>query len=412
MKVVLVNTYAHTGGAAIACSRLYHALSTTGTVKASTLHLNESSVFSKYLYLFRLAIEKTYFSFYERSKEDRFKFSLANTGMDISRQEEIKNADVIHLHWINNGFLSLHSLEQLAQLKKPIVWTLHDMWTFTGGCHYSDNCDHFKQACGQCFFLKDPADNDLSHQVYLKKKALFDELDLTIVTCSHWLKELAGQSSLLAHKKIMAIPNPIDTDIYKPQSKSALRKKYGLATDKNIVLFAAANVQDSRKGFQYLLSALSLLKKRHPQLNDSTELLIIGKFNPELIQALPYPAHFPGYISDSTTMAEYYALADVFITPSIEDNLPNTVMEAMSSGTPAIAFNVGGTSDMIQHLKNGYLAQLKSTEDMAEGLYLLLSDEILRRSFGEASREQVMEKFNFPVVAQQYQSVYESLLNQ
>lgn len=410
MKVVLVNTYLNKGGAAIACTRLYHAFSETKTIEATAIHLDEKSLIGKYLSLFRLGIEKLYFIFYQKSSHERFKFSLANTGINISKLQNTKEADVIHLHWINNGFLSLNSLKELAKLKKPIVWTLHDMWAFTGGCHYSGECTNFKEECGNCFFLKNPSDYDLSHSIYLKKKKIFNELNLTIVTCSNWLREIAKESSLLKDETIITIPNPINTEEYKPRSKSILRKKYNLPSDKLIIIFAAANIQDDRKGFLYLMKSLSIMKQKSPTLDEKVELLILGSFKEEGKADLPYPAHFPGYISNSSSMAEYYALSDIFITPSIEDNLPNTIMEAMSCGVPAIAFDTGGIFDMIHHLKNGYLAKLKSSEDMAEGISTLLTNDTLRNEFSEECRKLVLEKFSFGIVAQQYQSLFEKCL--
>ena len=230
------------------------------------------------------------------------------------------------------------------------------------------------------------------------------------MTCSNWLREVAKESSLLKDETIITIPNPINTEEYKPQSKSILRKKYNLPSDKLIVIFAAANIQDDRKGFLYLLKSLSIMKQKHPTLDEKIELLILGSFKEEAKAVLPYPAHFPGYISNSSSMAEYYALSDLFITPSIEDNLPNTIMESMSCGVPAIAFDTGGISDMIHHLHNGYLAKLKSSEDMAEGISILLTNDSLRNKFSEESRKLVLEKFSFGIVTQQYQSVFKKCL--
>lgn len=410
MKVVLLSTYKVRGGAAIACYRLYKSLSMQTAISVSTSLMDHTGPFSKFKALFRLALEKVYFQLYQASPSVRFQFSLANTGEDISTRKEIKEAELIHLHWVNHGFLSLNGIEQLSMLEKPMVWTLHDMWAFTGGCHYSGACDHYTHQCGNCFFLKRPAAHDLSFDIHQKKSRNKAYHRITIVACSHWLAECARQSSLFKDQDISVIPNPIDTMLYQPLDKAALRKRYNISADVKILLFAAAGVHDKRKGFIYLTSALQELSDLMSKNTDKIELIILGDMAKGKLPLLPFKTHSAGYIHDEQQMAEYYAMADVFVSPSLEDNLPNTIMESMSCGTPVVAFNIGGISDLIEHLHNGYIVRSISAEELTKGIHYLLNLPKLADTYGKAARSKVLKTFDSKIVAEQYKNLYRKLL--
>ncbi len=415
----MINTSDTGGGAPVACMRLLKALEAQSVdVKMLVQHkkTGEPRVisviktwFDKQKAQINLLRERLPFIFfYEKDKSVRFAFSMANTGSSVMNEPAVADADIIHLHWTNFGFLSIDNLKELAQSGKPIVWTLHDMWAFTGGCHYAGTCDNFKRECGNCYFLKNPHPNDLSHRDWIVKAALFaDNPNITFVTCSNWLAGEAKKSTLLKGFRVEAIPNPIDTTIYLPKDKSSARQKHGINADVKLILFGAANIMDRRKGLTYLVEALTILKNNYP--SDQVEIAIFGKNKHFDVSLLPFPVHQLGLITSQTDLVDIYSMADVTVSPSIEDNLPNIIMESLACGTPVVAFDTGGIPDMIGHQQNGYLAQFKSGEDLARGihhvLFLANADEM-----AVAARNKVLDNFSNEKVAAQYINVYKSVL--
>ena len=421
MKVTLINTSDAGGGAPAACLRLLKALNEQPGIDASLLvqqkktgdprvqsidHTALDRKFSEFNFLYE---RLPFIAFHERDKSVRFAFSTANAGKSIAREKLVQEADILHLHWTNSGFLSIKKLKELLSLGKPIVWTLHDMWTFTGGCHYSGECDHFKDQCGNCFFLRKPGPDDLSHSGWLKKADMYSATkNISFVACSKWLGGVAQQSSLLKDYNIQAIPNPIDTTIFSPKKKDGIRAKRNIDPNKKIILFGAANINDRRKGISYLVDALQLLKLNY-KIDEQVEMVIFGKNKSFDTASLPFRVHELNLITSQQEIAEVYSMADVFVTPSIEDNLPNTVMESLSCGTPVVAFDTGGIPEMVDHLQNGYLAKFKDSNDMAKGLYEMLyaADPA---GLMQNARNKVLSEYNNQTVAGQYINLYQSLL--
>jgi glycosyltransferase involved in cell wall biosynthesis len=417
MKVTLINTSDAGGGAPAACLRLLKALALAkvdarllvqykktgerveGIVKGFITKLKAKADFLRERIPFMI--------FHERDKSVRFAFSTANAGTSIVKQPLVANADIIHLHWTNSGFLSIADLKELVDTGKPIVWTLHDMWVFTGGCHYSGTCDNFMRECGNCPFLRDAGDNDISHSGWLCKAALFKRAkNVTFVTCSKWLAGVAKQSSLIKDLRIEAIPNPIDIDIYSPKDKIAARKKRGIDPSAKVILFGAANINDRRKGISYLVDALNILKADYPQSGE-IEIVIFGKNKHFDVTQLPFKVHELSLITSQDELAEIYSMADVFVTPSLEDNLPNTIMEALACGTPVVAFNTGGIPEMVDHQQNGYLAEFKNAADMAKGLHETLNGDA--NALAASARQKVLDNYTNEIVARQYINLYQSI---
>lgn len=420
MKVTLINTSDSGGGAALACSRLMKALELKDidvdmlVQKKSSdethIHVNLEPPLGKLKVQYDFLSERLPFIFFhERNRSVRFAFSPANSGTDITGHRTISSADVLHLHWTNSGFLSINNLKQVLKLKKPVIWTLHDMWTFTGGCHYTGSCNHFLDQCGNCPFLKDPGENDISHKGWLKKKSMYEQAgNIVFVTCSNWLAEIARKSSLLARFRIETIPNPIDTTIFSPKGKMEVRAKWNINPGARIILFGAANIMDRRKGIGYLVDALSIFKDTYQGAED-VEIVIFGKNKSFNAAELPFRVHNLSVISSQSDMAEIYSMADVFVLPSLEDNLPNTIMESMSCGTPVVAFNTGGIPDMIDHQQNGYLAGYQDANDLAAGIQWTFNHD--DQGLSANARKKVMENFSNDIVAGQYIDLYQSILN-
>jgi glycosyltransferase involved in cell wall biosynthesis len=420
LKIVIVNKSATGGGAAVAATRLYTALSFAGanvnmlveapvSEKKPINSLSQGRI-SRIKALSRFIKERLYFLPFEKNKAIRYAFSPAFSGVNISTHPLIQEADIIHLHWVNQGFLSLKNLHQLFQLNKPVIWTMHDMWPFTGGCHYAGDCNHYINQCGQCAFVKRSHDKDLSFRIHQKKYAIWNKANIYPVSCSQWLGDLAKQSSLLKNKVVNSIPNPIETDLFAPENQKQCRKELGLPLHKKLLLFGAAKVTDPRKGANYFMEAIHILNEKYPELKNQVELVIFGKATEEELQNFPLTTHPMNFISSAQQMVKLYNAADAFVLPSLEDNLPNTVMEALSCGVPVVSFNVGGVPEMVQHKKNGYLATVKNSHELANGLYEILyhpQPDILK----ENARSFVLKNYSNHIIAEKYMQLYQKALN-
>lgn len=428
MRVTHLSTYHLFGGAAVAANRLHQALQkqlwTSAPVESTMLvgtanRLETHRPAPGVLYLAnnflaeqtafgRFVAERLYFLPQERDHSVRFQFSPARFGAALDFHPAIQQADVLHLHWINFGFLSLNGLESLFKLGKPIVWTLHDQWTFTGGCHYSRGCDRFLSHCRQCPYLKKPADTDLSYRVFEQKKAIFEQASIHFTPPSRWLADQANQSTLIENFPFTVIPYAIDQNVFCPVDRLVANRHLDLPdTDRPRLLFGSANVTDSRKGFRYFAEALTLLHQQQPDLNP--EILVFGKGRSYLFDELPYPVRHLGILTTEDDIVAAYNAADGMVVPSLEDNLPNTVIESMACGTPVIGFRTGGIPEMIDHEENGYLADVGSAQQLADGLTFVLTHPDLNR-LRQNARQSAEDRFSEDVVAHQHIELYEKLI--
>ena len=419
MKILQINKTDAGGGAAVAANRLNLALRRNGVdsqLLVQDMYRTQegvSAVDSGFIYkkkaFARFAWERLTFLPYERNASVRFAFSPANTGIDISQHPLVQEADIIHIHWINQGFLSIESLGKLLKCGKPIVWTQHDMWSFTGGCHYAGTCLEFLEFCSYCPFLRKSGKKDLSARLFAQKRKIYNQSPLSIVTCSKWLRTLSQESKLLRRKDFYNIPNPIDTDFYAPRDKAEARKRLGLPVDKKILLFGAHTVDDSRKGVRYLVEALSILSENFPKILEDTELLVFGNVKRTTIKQLPFKTNVLRYVSNPDKLVDLYNAADCYVLPSLQDNLPNTVMESLACGTPVVGFRIGGLPEMVTHKESGYLAEVKNSLSLATGIYDVLFVSDLNQ-IGENARKKAIEAYSENVVAQQYIAIYEKLM--
>lgn len=315
--------------------------------------------------------------------------------------------DIINIHW-TCGYLKI---ESIAKFKQPLVWTLHDMWSFTGGCHYSLGCNRYTESCGNCVQLESHKERDLSQWVWKRKAKAWQNLNLTIVTPSHWLAKVAGESSLFKNYPIKVIPNGIDILKYKPIDRKIARKWLNLPVDKKLILSGAAKSSSKRKGIHLFEKALQNLSS----YKDEVELITFGSLQPSEQNRQQWESnfkcHYMGNLHDDISLALIYAAADVFVTASIQDNLPNTVMEALASGTPCVAFNIGGIPDMIEHQRNGYLAQPFEVESLAKGIDWILSNDDPQKICDRA-REKVEQEFSLELQARRYSQLFNQLISQ
>lgn len=411
MKPLLVSTFDIQGGAARAAYRLHTGLRQFGVdsrmlvqEKASddyTVHGPES----KGAYLLariRANFDRIPLSFYP--KHHTTFFSSAILPDTLKSGINFLNPDVVHLHWVSYGFMRI---ETLAAIRRPIVWTLHDMWPFTGGCHYSEGCERYMNGCGCCPQLFSEKRHDLSRWNLNRKSDKWSPLPMTIVTPSHWLGECARKSSLFSNMGIVVIPNGIDIERFSPRNKNMCRDILRFPHDKKIILTGAIDYKvDGRKGFDLLLSALRHQKEVVPDV----ELAIIGMTKPETDPDFRMPVHYLGRLNDETSLAIAYGAADVFVAPSREENLSNMVLESISCGLPCVAFNIGGMPDMIEHGINGFLATAFDTEELALGLSLILRDDLLQSEMSHRSRKKVEHEFAIDLVSKKYVKLYEKVI--
>ncbi len=314
--------------------------------------------------------------------------------------------DVIHLHWIGAGLVPIRAL---PAFKRPLVWTLHDMWAFTGGCHQAIDCTHYQQSCGDCPQLGSDRERDLSRRAWGQKHKHWRRLDLTVVALSRWLADCARQSALFGDRRIEVIPNGIDTSRYRPHEQALARQVLGLPADRQLILFGAMHsTSDPLKGFSHLQDALRSLAQS--AVKDRPHLVVFGASEPADRPDFGFPATYVGSLHDDLSLALLYSAADVFVAPSRQDNFPNTVLEALACGVPCVAFDIGGMPDLIAQQQTGYLARPFDEDDLARGIAWVLEDEPRRRALAEAARRKVEREYELALVARRYEALYREVL--
>lgn len=411
MKIVILNT-AEMG---IAPNRLQKALQKndcTVTMLVRDKISNEKDVISinrsivqAYINKFRFLIERlVIWMALHLKKENLFRVSIANTGMNITTWPIIQEADVIHIHWINQGFLSLNDVKKILDLKKPVVWTLHDMWPITSICHHSWGCEGFTRNCGKCPFLQSKNPKDLSYRTWKKKKFVASS-NIQIVAVSSWLAKMAKKSSLTRDLNITVIPNVIDLSVFYQRDKRMIRKELSMPEDVCVVLMGAARLDDPIKGFGYLKDALSKISTKNVML------LLFGAIKDKsILDCLPVPHLWLGVLSNSEKIAELYSAADVTVVPSYYETFGQTIIEAMACGCPAVSFNNSGQTDIIDHKINGYLAQYRNVIDFAEGIDWVLSNRD-NKDISLSCIKKVRENYAEEIVASKYISLYRKMLD-
>lgn len=323
----------------------------------------------------------------------------------LARDVAAAAPDVVHLHWVAGGFLRV---ETLARIKRPMVWTLHDSWPFTGGCHVPQECRRYTAACGACPQLGSRHEHDLSRMVWNRKQNSWRQLFMTVVAPSRWMAQCAGDSSLFRGRRIEVIPNGLDLESIRPIWKREARRALGLSEDRQYVLFGAVRgLSDSNKGAQYLVPALEKLARAG--LGQKVEVLVFGRDVPGEKLDLGLPTRYLGYFQDQQDLNRLYSAADLFLAPSRQENLPCTVMEAMACGTPCVGFDVGGMSDLITHGGDGYLARPFSPESLAEGMAWVLGAAAEGAPLQAACRSKVEEKFDIRLCAQRHLDLYRDI---
>lgn len=417
MKILLVNTSGKTGGAAIAAARLATALQNNGVYakmlvanKEDGLNMSTTALPNQLCHKWHFLRERLgIFLRQGFTKKHLFEIDPARTGTDITRLPEFKEADIIHLHWVNQGFLSLKGIERILRSGKPVVWTMHDMWTFSGICHYVRDCENYMHQCGTCPLLAHNGANDLSHKVWKRKQRLWNSFPrLRFVACSKWLADTAAQSPLLRNHHVCDIVNPIDCQTYSPSDKTQARKLLQLPQGKLLILFCAYNVSLPIKGLRYLKEAIDLLVSQEPALKERLGVILAGKCSDNPGQDFAVETYAMGFVSDEQRKALIYNAANVFVIPSLQDNLPNTIVEAKACGVPVVGTRVGGIPQMISDGRDGRLVAPRNARELADAIRWTLL-EADTASLAAQSRRNAARQYSATAVAQKYIALYESL---
>lgn len=343
-------------------------------------------------------------------------FSPAIYPSRIVDQVNAIDPDIINLHWVAGGLLRPRDLRQFQRTRhRHLVWTLRDMWAFTGGCHYAGDCTAYQTGCGRCPALGSQDPRDLSYQTWQRKQAAWQDLEITIAPLSQWLADCARSSKLFAHQRIQVIANAVDTEKFRPIEKAIARDLLRLPQSKQLILFGALSpTADPRKGFHYLRGALNHFathshRQPHSQSHDC-EVIIFGTEKPTQDLGIHLPTTFLGRLQDETMLALAYSAADVMVMPSIQDNFAKTTIESMACGTPVVAFDATGAKDSVIHQQNGYAAACFNITELSEGIRWILADPVRWQKLSNTARQTVEKKFSLDIQSAQYQQLYQQLM--
>jgi len=316
---------------------------------------------------------------------------------DTARRIAKVGPDVVNLHWISAGMLPPRDL---PRIRAPIVWTLHDMWAFTGGCHFDRSCDRYAAGCGHCPQIGSRWWRDLSYFRARDKQAALAASRPVLVSPSRWLAAQARASSACSHLRVEVIPNGVDRSCFHPRPRSVCRELFGLPQETPLVLFGAIDaMNDPNKGGRHFIEALNALQARTSQ---GFLAVIFGTGTSLLPTRLAFPARAVGTVRDERAMAALLAAADVTVVPSEFENLPNVVLESLACGTPVVAFRVGGIPELVDHERNGWLAKPFDVQELATGIEWVLG----RRLSTDRVSESVAGQFDIDVVARRYRDLY------
>lgn len=331
----------------------------------------------------------------------RVAWHWATFDFDLSQINEVQEADVVYIHWVND-FLSYKAIDYLLKTKKRVVWYMHDMWPITGGCHYSFDCRGYENNCSHCpqmKALKFLASNQLKRKV--KEWSGYENFYLSAP--SHWLCDCIKKSTLFRGNKVFCCPNVINTTIFKPQDKNEVRKKFGLPLNKKLILFSAMGVKNPYKGTEYLVEALSNIH------DENSEFVVLGRAtNDDFPIIIRNRVHVIGFVSGQEEMANLYSSADLLVITSMADNFPNVVIEAMACGVPAVGFATGGIKDQIKHLWNGYIVEPRDVSGLVKGINWISSNSNYQQLSVNA-RKYVIENCSYDVVLKNHSELLNGL---
>ena len=414
MKVLIVSTSDASGGASVAAVRLAEALNNNG-VEARML-VRERLTDRLFVELLPGRWRQKWNFLWERmrifasnmfSRRNLFTVSIANAGQDITRTRAFREADIIHLHWVNQGMLSLDGIAKILRSGKPVVWTMHDMWQLTAICHYAHECRRFTAQCGNCPFLRFPHEGDLSRKVFRKKQEILSGTDIRFVAVSKWLQGEARQSTLLAGHDIRVVPNVLSLTRFRLFPRDDSRRRLGIR-QKYVVMFGAARIDNEIKGFSFLRSALGYIVDKGLLPKEEICLLLFGGIKDEaVLRDFPVQYIYKGYVKGDDTLSMMYSAASCVVSSSLYETFGQTLIEALACGCLPVTFDNSGQTDIVRHRENGYLARWRDARSLAEGIVWAALDGDVDRA---ALRREVVDRYSEDVVARQYIDIYKTMI--
>jgi glycosyltransferase involved in cell wall biosynthesis len=407
MNVLHVSAANSQSGAGKAVLLTHEALLNLNHCNSKILFLSENNFDNKFIYSYAnisfihkivrfifTTLDRTFLFLYFKKKLSLF--SPGFFGVRINSLDVFKWADIIHVHWANHGFINI---SHIHSWNKPVVWTLRDMWAFTGGCHVASNCNNFNHQCTNCPVLNSIIKYDLSTYVFNRKKKIFSETEINWVAISSWMIKTASESAILARKKMSLIYSGIRTDVFKLHNKKKSRLDLGIGIEDKVILIGATSLADEHKGFYYIKRILEKYNK---------EIILISfgssdgiNFNNDKVRHLNF-----GYIFDDDQLAKIYSSADLYLAPSFCDAFGKTVAEAQSCGTPVLCFSETGPADIVEHLSSGYVAQIHNFSDLFTGFKYCLNESFNNKYI----RNRAVKLFDIKISAQLYFELYRQIL--
>lgn len=402
MKILIVNAYPYRGGAARAARRLFLALQEEGAdVQFCSIYDEKMDFFRRLKYLRRVAMDRLEASAIARKRVMFSRGTVSNSR--FVRFVNNSDFDIIHLHWMNAGAVSV---EDLTKINKKIVWTMHDNWLFTGGCHVFDQCRRYAIGCGRCPLLHARTDDDLSSKMFRLKRQVFSSVDFQVVSPSAWLASQAAHSAILRGKKIDVLPNPINCKSFYPESKAEAKHQLGIPAGQPVVLFGANSfLSDPNKGYSLLVEALA------SSADKKYTILVFGVASFPYSDIAGHEVISFGVVASDAQLRLLYSASDVTVVPSRQENLSNTIIESMACGTPVVSFDVGGNADIVTHRTDGYLAEPFDTLDLARGIRWVV-DAAEEKQIGSSCADSVRERFDYPIMAKQFLSLYRTVIHE
>jgi glycosyltransferase involved in cell wall biosynthesis len=408
MNILHINTYDSKGGAAKAAHRIHRemrrrGLSSTMLVQSKKLSdpdiVGPDNWISEKLSWFRPYLDYMLPFMHIRGRVTFFPAMIPD---NVPKKVHRMDPDIVNLHWISEGFIRI---ESLASIKPPVVWTLHDMWAFTGGCHYSGACDRYTRQCGKCPVLRSTSENDLSRNVFLRKENTYRKMsNLTLTVASQWLADEVKRSALLKDFPVRIIPNGLNINLFKPYVKQEVRCDLQMKQNSRYILFGAVDPTTNKlKGFDTLIESLRQMQ------NKNVSLLVFGEKSTAITREVPIPVRYLGWISDEVQMAKIYSAADVMAVPSLQEVFGQTASEAMACGTPVVAFNKTGLADIVSHRETGFLAQPFDPADFARGLDWVLDDDEKLQSLSLNARKRAEHYFDIRKVIDKFIDLYQEV---
>ena len=410
LRVHNYSYYESYGGAARAAHRLHRALLHAGIGSEMVVGVKDSddvtvvapeSRIAKGLALIRPSLGDLTLAAYRKRHPSPFSIGAFPGSRHIGRPASVP--DVVHLHWIASDFLPFWKLRRFSV---PLIWTLHDMWAFTGGCHYTGDCIGYQDCCGSCPQLNSRRPRDLSRLLLRAKKYAFRELPLVVICPTAWLADRARESFIFRDVEVRVIPNGVDVDVFRPVEQTLARDLLRLPlTPKYVLMAAIKGLEDPRKGGRLLLEAMRSIRQKYPA--QDVRLLVIGSKFSNQPERAGIDVHFAGHLHDDELIALYYSAADVIAIPSISEVLPNVAIESMACGRPCVTFAIGGMAEVVASGETGVVAKAFSVDAFAAGLTECIMDRPTWLQMGSKARAKALRDYDICQVTQQYLNVYD-----